>query len=74
VQQIASNKKFPALAQSNGREISHEVCWSVLLSRRMVGTDRSPCVKVEPDERSAVRCHVTLPCWAQYTASTQKDR
>ncbi len=55
-------------------EISHEVCWSVLLSRRMVGTDRSPCVKVEPDERSAVRCHVTLPCWAQYTASTQKDR
>jgi len=36
------------------------------------GHDRSPCVE-EPNKRAAVRCHVMLPCWAQYTASTQKD-
>ena len=25
-------------------------------------------------KRAAVRCHVTLPCWGQYTASTQEVR
>jgi len=45
----------------------------VLLSQNGVG-DSSRCLTVEPDKRGAVRCHVMLLGWVQYTTSTQKDR
>jgi len=45
----------------------------VLLSQNGV-RDRSRCLTVVPDKRSAVRCRVMLPGWVKYTTSTQKDR
>ena len=45
----------------------------MLLSQNGV-RDRLRCLTVEPDKRGAVRCHVMLPGWVQYTTSTQKDR